>query len=343
MSHSPESDLSRWVAAGLLEREQADAITAFEAGRSTGVPSLVAEGLGYVGGVLVLVAAGTLTGRFWAELGVGGRVAVALVAAVILLGAGLVVPRSADGAGGRLRAVTWLLSVGALAGAAGLVADQLVGGGDGEGVVLLAASVTALYAAELWRRHRTLVQQAAVVAALAVAAGSAAALLPHADEHVAGLAVWGLGVVWLLLALGEVVARVPGTLYAGVALVVGSLFAIDGGTGAGGWGSWLALGSALALVVAGVAIRDLVVLGVGAVATLFAVPWVFGRWFPDTSIAPFVLLGAGAVLVVGAVVAARRRSAPRPPVRDVLGPRDAVAAAAVAGIAVAAAVVALGS
>ncbi|WP_028663188.1 DUF2157 domain-containing protein, partial [Saccharomonospora halophila] len=87
--------LDRWVAHGLLTREQADRILAAERARPTGIgeetgrtPSPVAEALGYVGGVLVLVAAGLVTGRYWAELGVTGRVSVAFGAAALLLAAG---------------------------------------------------------------------------------------------------------------------------------------------------------------------------------------------------------------------------------------------------------------
>ncbi|WP_007023164.1 DUF2157 domain-containing protein, partial [Saccharomonospora iraqiensis] len=87
--------LDRWVAHGLLTREQADRILAAEragptgSGEETGrTPSPVAEALGYVGGVLVLVAVGLVAGRYWSELGVAGRLSIAFGTAALLLAAG---------------------------------------------------------------------------------------------------------------------------------------------------------------------------------------------------------------------------------------------------------------
>src|SRR5687767_1626683 len=120
--------LDRWVRAGLISDEQAERILAAEretAGPAThlGGPrqvSPVAEGLGYVGGVLVVVAAVTIAGRYWTAIGVPGRVAIALGAAVLLLVIGAAVPQT-SGAGRRLRAVSWALSVVALGFGIGLL------------------------------------------------------------------------------------------------------------------------------------------------------------------------------------------------------------------------------
>ncbi|MFC4948000.1 DUF2157 domain-containing protein [Pseudonocardia sp. GCM10023141] len=340
-----DTSLERWVARGLISGEQADRIRADErhqdpdrrAGTGSGATPLVTEALGYVGGVLVLVAAVTLTGRFWTDLGIGGRVLVAFVAAGILFGAGLAVPSRLGGAGGRLRSVSWLLSVALLGGAVALVGNDVIDV-PGDAVALLASGVAAVYAGVLWRAHRWLLQQVALVATLAVAAGSAAALLPRDDEQIVGLAVWGVGTVWLLLGWGRVVAaRHVAYVCGGIVVIAGSMLTVQHD-----WGCALAIVSAVALVAAGVALRDLVLLGVGAVATLIAVPVVLYRFFPDTLVAPFALLAVGALLVVGALYTARRRNrSPSAAGRDRAPVPPRVAAGAAAAVAIVTAVVVL--
>lgn len=335
-----EERLERWVAAGLIRADQADRIRAAERPAPAPEPpravSLVAEALGYVGGVLVLVAAVTLTGRLWDELGTGGRLAVALGATAVLLGAGAAAPVGAA-AGRRLRAVCWLIGVATLAFATALVGEDLLDL-DGDGVALLTSAVAAAAAGGLWAAHRTVVQQAAVVLPLAVGAGAAAAHLPAGADTVTGLAVWGTGLVWLLLGRGGVItARPAATVLGGTTAVVGAQLTVDTDGGA-----VLAVLTALALVAGGVVLRDLLLLVLGAAAVLVTVPTVLSRWFPDALSVPLVLLAAGTLLVVGALWAARRGTV-RPVRRPAeLPPRLAVIVAAAVGLAVAVAVVVLG-
>lgn len=356
--------LDRWVRAGLISDEQARDILAAEgaapaqAGTSeppateaptteagTSEPpetepptavSPVAESLGYVGGVLVLVAAVTIAGRYWTAIGVGGRVAVVLGAAALLLVVGSAVPQASP-AGRRLRTVSWALSVVALGFGAGLLADEGLGLRS-EQVSLLAGGVAAGYAAVLYRRLPEMLQQAVLLAALAVTAGSAAALLPAGDDPVVGLAVWGLGLVWLLLGWGGIV----GPWYAvdvcgGIAAVIGAQLTIEAG-----WGAAPALATVLGLVTAGVVLRDLALAAMGAVATLLIVPAVSQRYFPDTLGAPVTLLVAGTLLVVGALYIARRGRRHAFGDRRAGASRTAAGLAAAVAVAVAAVVVALG-
>ncbi len=210
----------------------------------------------------------------------------------------------------------------------------------GEVTPVLAAGVTACYAAALWPLSRQVPQQAAVVVALAVTAGTAAALLPVSTVAVTGLAVWGVGTAWLLLGWGGLVTpRSPAWVLGGGVVIVGSLLTLDTA-----WGTGVTLGTAAALVAAGVWQRDLLLLAIAAVATLLAVPATLDRFFPDTLTAPLALLATGALLIAGALYTARRgRPAPtrysRHPAAD---PRLATGLAAGVVVAVAAAVVLLG-
>jgi hypothetical protein len=336
--------LDRWVRAGLISDEQAERILAAE--RETAGPaadhggprqvSPVAEALGYVGGVLVVVAAVTIAGRYWTAIGVPGRVAVAFGVATLLLAIGAAVPQT-SGAGGRLRAVSWALSVAAL----GLGIELLAAEGldwNGEKVSLLAGAVCVIYGGVLWSRRPGAMQQGALLAALAVTAGSAAALLPGGTEPVVGLAVWGLGLVWLLLGWGGLVAPWPAVeVCGGIVAIVGALLTVEAT-----WGGLPAVGTVVGLVTAGVLLRDIVLTAMGTLATLLIVPTVLERYFPDMLAPPLTLLLTGTLLVAAALYVARRGGRRAFGERRAGRPRTAAGLAAGVAVAVVALVVGLG-
>ena len=348
-SRAPISDgtdladrLRRWVGSGLITSDQAERILAAEqVPAEPAAPSrasLVAEALGYVGGVLVLIGAVTATDRYWSQLGVGGRLGIAFGAAVLLLATGAGVPARRTDVARRLRGVCWLVSVALFGTGLALLGDEVL---DlrGESLTLLAAAGTAAYAAVLWWRHRGVLQQAAVLAALAVTAASAVVHLSNgAEDPVLGLAVWGVGAAWSVLGWGRVIAaRSAAYVLGGAAIVVGAQFTVEDG-----WGATLAVGSVVALVAAGAWLRELVLLGVGAVGTLITVPAVLGQYFPDTLTIPLALVGCGVLLVAAAAYTARLRRAAAPR-RQVEGTRvAALAAVAVIAVAVVGTVLALG-
>jgi hypothetical protein len=102
----PFDVLDEWVDAGLITREQADRIEAYQSARRDRRPrvtlapalpassgrSLVVEALGYLGGVIMLVGAGLLVGLYWAGIPVALRLVLIAVTATALIGAGLAVP-----------------------------------------------------------------------------------------------------------------------------------------------------------------------------------------------------------------------------------------------------------
>jgi hypothetical protein len=309
--------------------------------------SPVAEALGYVGGALVVVAAVTLTGRYWTELPVGGRIAIALVAAALLLGIGAAVPQAHD-AGRRLRAVTWTLSVVALGFGVGVLTDEVLGLSS-ETQALLTGAACAVYAALLWWRLRVALLHLVLAAAVFVTIGAATTLLPGDDGELAGLAIWGAGIVWLLLGWGDLLPPWQAADVAGAAAaIVGAAVTLDEYSRVAHieyWGPVPAVLTMVGLVAAGVAVRDLWLTGAGTVATLTPVPALSQKWFPDTLAAPITLLVAGALLVTLAVrgVGRARRGGRRAFGERRPGPpRTAAAGAAVVGVVTAALVVALG-
>ena len=344
-----EHRLAGWVDSGLITVEQAAGIRAAEARRS-GEPalapradhgsrpgSLVGEALGYVGGVLVVVAAVLITARYWPQLGTGARLGIAFGAATVLLVAGGAAPVRQGGAGLRLRSVTWLLSTAAFAAGLVLLGDEALSLA-GDDTALLAAGGAAGWAAVLWWRRRGFLQQAAVIAALAVGAGALAAHLPAGGGVVSGVAVWGVGAVWLVLGRGEVLGRrQPASAFGAAVAVVGGQLTMDRG-----WGAVLALATVVAVVAVATVGHDLVLLAVGAVGALTTVPAVLMQFFPDTLTAPLALLATGVLLVASAPVVTGRRFRARQAAAPVDHRRQAVGLAVAVAVGAVAAVLALG-
>jgi uncharacterized membrane protein len=83
--------VARWVEAGVIGAEQGEAILALEGeGREAGGRrrAVVAEVLGYLGGVLAVVAGFVLGAESWVQLGRWGRVGVLAAVTGALLAAG---------------------------------------------------------------------------------------------------------------------------------------------------------------------------------------------------------------------------------------------------------------
>lgn len=296
--------------------------------------SLVAEALGYVGGVLVLIGAVTIALNFWGELGLPGRLGILFGAAALMVITGIAVPAGRLQVARRLRSVCWLVAVILFGAGMSLLAQDVLRLDQHTGV--LTAGSAAIFAAALWWFHRMVPQQVIVVIALALTTTTAVSLLPNGIEHLPGLAVWGFGVAWLLLAEGGVIkARRAGAVLGGGAAVIGSLFTIGDG-----WGAVLSIGSAVALVAAGVRLRNLILLALGAIGILLSVPMVVAQYFPDALVVSLALLGCGVLLVAGGIVMARRgRIRPSEPARVAIARLPAIGAAA--GVAIATTIVVL--
>jgi hypothetical protein len=312
--------LSRWVADGLVSAEQAAAIRDAEPGTAVVAPagpepaatpghSLLVEALGYLGGVVILVAAGLVTARFWNDLSGGGRVAIGALATVLLVGAGLRVPRGPgdvlDDPGRRLCAVLLGLGVAGTAVTLGLAANELLDL-TGESAALLTAGGTALVAGVLAWRRPSVVQQVATVVPLMVSGGVLASLL-GAGTFGVGLAIWLVGPAWYALGtLGLFGPRRADAPLAAAACVVGAVVATPTDAGI-----VLGLGTTVAVVALALVRRDLLLLGVGAVAAFLVLPPAVGTWFPGSVAAPVALLVVGFGLVAVALTMARTSRHPR--------------------------------
>ena len=128
--------LETWVADQLITPEQADRILVRGDVVVQAPPavqerphersSLVIEALGYLGGVIILVASILIASLYWDQVGTAARLVIVGGVAAVLLAAGFAIPERLEDVGIRLRSVLWLLSTGAFAGFLGLLgADAL--------------------------------------------------------------------------------------------------------------------------------------------------------------------------------------------------------------------------
>ncbi|MDP3713826.1 MAG: DUF2157 domain-containing protein [Mycobacteriales bacterium] len=307
-----DEHLERWVEHGLISPAQASQIVADEqaalaAGGRTGRAPMLTEALGYVGGVLVVVAGLLLTAQLWADLALWARLGLTAAAAGLLLGLGAALPVGLGTAAGRLHSAAWGLSAATVAFLLGLFAVEVLDTRDADTALVVATGVTA-YSAVLWWLLRSPLQQA--VAFVGLAATGAAALARVAPSGPSGdglpaLGILAVGAGWLYLGVRDMLAPRRFVLVlgaVGVALGAATVQMAD-------WGRVVALVAVLALVGLALRMADLALLAVGAVGMFIVFPGVLMSWFPGAVAAPLALLLAGTLLVLAALRTLRHGTA----------------------------------
>jgi hypothetical protein len=333
--------LARWTAAGLIDAGQASRIAAAEAARGASTPTspgqaaadqaaagqagaqqpaagqapaarrapLVVEALGYLGGVLAIVAGFTLVPLLWPHIPRGAELALAAIATVAFWAVGAVLRTRDEPAFRRLRSVLWLLSTASLAAFVGVVAAKIWGLGSASAAVVTTAVAT-VYAVPLWWRTRSAPQHLAMFVGTALTVGTGIAWLsPGSGPWGPGLGVWGVSALWGLAAqrgyLGPLTA---GYVSAGVGLLVGSQLTIETAAGHA-----LGVATVAGLLAAGVLLRRVLLLGFGAVGIIAVVPETATRYLPTSAGAPLAIFVVGLSLLGLALWLAKARKRPPSP------------------------------
>jgi hypothetical protein len=344
--------LDHWVAAGVITDVQAARMRT-DLGLLTPAPNLtvlpvrapqpvrtplVVEALGYLGGVIILVASILLTAQYWSDLATWAHLSIVAIAALVLVLSGLAVPERLGMPGRRLRAVLWFAATGATAAFFALLAWESFDWHAEDVAQLSTAGAAVLAAALWWRRRSSILQQLALIGTLAGTAAAATAQLHPTGGQLPGVAVWGVGAVWFLLGWGGLLRPQRVALaFGAIGLLVGSAITMLGDEGLNDAGIAFALLTVVAIVAAAVLFRDLVLLAIGAWGALQTLPSAIGEWFPNELAAPLVLLGVGALLVAGALYIARRRTHTEsgPPAHDYSSGPVRIAVGSAAGVAAA--------
>lgn len=248
------ADLERWEAAGLLTAEQSEAISAYESARTerplppaaereiaeeaTGAPAVpgrvpvIAEALGYIGGILATIGIVLVVAQYWPDASMAARLALSGVGALVLLGAGQAIHADLDPAYARLRGFLWLASTACAALFAGVVAVDSFDAGEST-PVLAASSAVVLESALLWRGRDRPLQQTAMLIALVVATALVVVEFSKNGAYI-GLTLWTVGAAYLALGLRRHIREPMLTEAIGaLVVVIGATFVgsewVDGG------------------------------------------------------------------------------------------------------------------
>jgi hypothetical protein len=312
MAESPapgalRAQLARWTAAGLIAPDQADRIEAAERARAAALPGrrlpLVAEVLGYVGAVIAITAIVETVHQIWKHVPIAVEMATAGVIAVGLLLAGAALRTVADPALARLRSVLWLLSTAGATAFVAVLAGRYLPVADADRALTTAAAAL-VYAVPLWWRNRSALQHLA-------AFGAAAAVLliginqidQHAGTFTFGLAIWVFALAWgIAVARSRLLPAPIGMLLSGAGVLAGAILVMDQSAGV-----LLALATVAGLFAYGVLMHQVLLIGVGAVGTLYVVPDAANRYLPGSVAAPLAVAVVGLVLLGVALLLATQR------------------------------------
>ncbi|MEN9644201.1 MAG: hypothetical protein RL238_870 [Actinomycetota bacterium] len=229
--------------AGIIGPDQAEAIRAFEHAAAPPAPltpavastrriPVVAEALGYLGGLLGVIGLVLLVTRYWPDMGAPARMALALGGVAVLTLAGIAVPHRDEMALDRLRWFVWLGATACAGLAGGVFVADLLDSDDGTTIVLGGATLVLLHSAALWWQRERPVQQATCLVAALVSTGTLAARL--LDVGRAGLVVWAVAGMMLVAGIRHLTTYSPLTVFVGAAgAAIGAGMTMDGDRGAG--------------------------------------------------------------------------------------------------------------
>jgi hypothetical protein len=307
--------IDRWAAAGIITSEQAEAIRRFEAEElrraetGRGRVPLVTEALGYLGAALAFAALAAALAQTWNDMAVGLRAAIPIVCTVLLFAGGLALWKNPEPAFVRFGSALWFLSVAAFGWFLFVLMKDVVVAE--ENAALVTGIGTLAYGGILYAMRRWPLQQLAVLGGAMLAAGGLAQRLGGGDGGNAwiGVALWVVGVAWLVLAgSGVLVPRFLGYGLGAVVVLEGSQIVTGMASGSVvHLGLLLGLVTSAVLVAASIWLRENVLLIFGAIGLFGFLLGTIAHYFGETLGAPLVMLAAGLILLAVAVMTMRLR------------------------------------
>ena len=286
---------------------------------------IAAEILGYVGGALALGAVIALLSAYWVQLGVHGRIGIALAVALAGLLGGWAVSRVDTPAAGRL--TQFLLFIGVVGASAAVGFDVLemanrmnlaaVTKGSmfdtraEEWTWFAGFATAAVLGGAIWWRRRTTLQQLAYGLGVGIGTLLLLPLLPvNGPDWGAGATLVLVGVVWGTLGLAgrlepENTALSLASLgvLGGIELMNAAMHPITMSTT---WALLLGLVVSVAMLVGSLVVRRMVILGFGAGGVVLFAYQLIDAAFHGTMGAPIAMLFAGLLFVGMAVFVAVR-------------------------------------
>jgi len=265
---------------------------------------LVVEALGYLGAVLALVAGLSVVRQLLPAISPGAELGFAGVATAALLMVGVMLPVEGQPALGRLRSVLWLGSAVGMAGFAGLLAGPHFANLGPAAWPLSAEAVATAYAVVLWWRWPATLQHLAVFGgAITLTVTGITQIWDGYPPWQLGVGLWVLSLLWGIAAhRGYLAPRTAGYAAAGIGLLAGAVLNIGRPAGQA-----LAVATVAGLLAAGVALRRVLLLGLGAAGAIVILPQVAGQYLHGMGSA-VALLAAGLAILGAALWLARARA-----------------------------------
>lgn len=303
--------LGRWAAERLISSEQAERIEGAEASRAEAArpeaaraqrAPLVVEALGYVGGVLALVAGVLAVGTLWRDIPAWAELTFTAAATAALAAGGALVHPAGNPAFGRLRSALWLMATVGVSGFTGILTARVLGFSPIPSVVT-AFAVATVAAAVAWRLTRSAVQELALFASAASLTGTALAWATDTSSPwPSGLGLWVLSALWAVaVTRGYLGSRGTGFIAAGAGLLIGAQLTMDMAAG-----HVLALATVAGLLTAGVLLRRVLLVALGAAGVLAVIPQTASRYLPSSASAPLSIFVIALVILLCALWLARR-------------------------------------
>lgn len=276
----------------------------------------IAEAFGYVGGALALAAVVALVGTYWTELGVWGRSGIAAMLGVVGLAGGFALDRVDESATKRLAQFLWFIGVAGVGVAVGFLTQDFalnrlsppMGVHDAEEKAaewawFTGALASAIAGGLVYWRSQTWLQHLAF--GLGVAAASLL-VLPLAPVDGPD---WGAGVVLIAVSLvwgagtfaGWLTPRMEGLGLAAAGLFGGMETVALVGTSPIHWMLWAGAVVCIALVAAGSRLKEMLVLGIGALGLTIFCGQLIGEYLGFGLVASFALVGVGFAMLANAV------------------------------------------
>lgn len=311
-----DDKLPEWIAASLITEQQARAIREHEGQEPALIPHgrvpLATEALGYLGAGLSVAALITLLAQDWSTYPLATRLAVPLLAAVLLAAAGLPLGGSREPAYARFGSVLWLLAVASTAWFMAVFADEVIGA-SGPAVAAWAAGVAGLSAVIFYVARREPLQliAMAITGAAFVTNVVTVPFDPSDAEPWIGISLWIAAMVWLVLTWRGVLTP------AFLAYALGGFAAIQAAAPIaqtegipGDLGLALGVATAAGMIAASIWLRSDVLLAFGVLGAFLYLTQSVRHFFGDSIGMPLVLLTTGVILLAVAYLSMRLR---RPP------------------------------
>ncbi len=299
----------RWARkSGLVEAQSAQVTGS---GSRVGVVAPLVEPVAYVGAILVLAGGGAAIGQRWDALPDWGHVAVFGGATAFFLTVGAVVLGVQDRAAQRMVGFAWFLSSAAVFGAAAsLVHDVL--GWSGEVTTLTAGVTMSAYAAALSQiRRLALVHVVLFVGGIVTIFGTINTVTHGSGSTLSFvLALWAFGLLWALLGWRRYLEPIWIAVPLGVLL---ALFTPSFAVTDHGWVYVIAVATAALVMVAGVPLRNTVLLGIGTFWMFAYVTSIVVHYFGGSLGGPVLTAVIGAFILLLATIVARLVRVATPP------------------------------